>query len=85
MTVVSYYMEIKNQIKEMNLSLMVASDIMFVSWIPFLIIVLCSRKLTTAEYIPKHMATILSKYLKKVYDIYLGCRFTVELFLVAVA
>ena len=61
--------------------LMIAEDVMFVSGIDFLVSVSCGIKLTTVEYMPKRTAPVISKYLKKVYDIYLRRSFTVNLFL----
>ena len=47
----------------------------------FQVSVLCSLKLIMVEYIPKHTDPVLSRYLEKVYDIYLICGFTVNLLL----
>ena len=75
------YAEIPSQIKEMTQRMAVAEDIMFVSGLDFLAIVSCGIEFTMAEYMLKHTAPVLSKYLEKVYDIYLRRGFTVDLFL----
>ena len=54
---------------------------MFVIRLALLISVSCSLRFMTVEYIPKHTDPVISKYLEKVYDIYLRRGFTVNLFL----
>ena len=54
---------------------------MFVIRLAFLVSVSCSLNFMMVEYIPKHKGTVISKYLDKVYDIYLIRGFTVNLFL----
>ena len=61
---------------------MIVAGIMFVSGIPFLVSVSRGIKLTTVYYMPKRTTPVLSKYLNKVYDVYLRHGFTVNLFLV---
>ena len=65
----------------MTQRLTILEEILFVIRLAFLISVLRSLKFMTVEYIPKHMGTVLSKYLEKVYDIYLRHGFTVNLLL----
>ena len=60
---------------------MVAADAMFVRGLAFLASVLQGIKFTTVEYMTKHMAPVISKYLEKFYDNYLKRGFTVYLFL----
>ena len=79
--VVSDYVEIPRKIKEMNQSLMVSEDVMFVRGLAFLVSVLRGIKFITIEYIPKRTAPVISKSLKKLYYIYHVHVFTVELFL----
>ena len=55
---------------------------MFVIRLALLISVSCSLRFMTVEYIPKHTDPVISKYLEKVYDIYLRRGFTVNLLLV---
>ena len=61
--------------------MMIAAYVMFVSNIIFLVIVSCSLKYMTVDYMPNCTAPVLSKYLEKVYNIYLRRGFTVNLFL----
>ena len=75
------YVAIPRQIKEMNRRLMVAADVIFVIRITFLVSVLRCLKYTMVEYIKKSTDTVLSKYLNKVYDIYIRHGFTVDLLL----
>ena len=74
-------MAIQIQIKDMTQRLMILEEILFVNRLAFQVSVLCSLKLIMVEYIPKHTDPVLSKYLEKVYDIYLRRGFTVDLFL----
>ena len=69
------------EIKEMNQSLVVSEDFMFVRGLAFLVSVLRGIKFITIEYIPKRTAPVISKSLKKFYYIYHVHVFTVELFL----
>ena len=77
----SDYMAIPIQIKDMTQRLKISEDVLFMIRLAFLVSVLRSLKFMTVEYIPKHMGTLISKYLEKVYDIYLRRGFTVNLFL----
>ena len=65
----------------MTQSLMIAAYIMFVSRLILLVSVSHGIKYMTVEYMPNIMAPVLSKYLEKVYNIYLRRGFTVNLFL----
>ena len=65
----------------MTQRLKISEDIMFVIRIAFLVSVSCSLKFMIVEYISKHTGTVISKYLDKVYDIYLRHGFTVNLLL----
>ena len=80
-TVLPDYMAIPIQIKDMTQRLNISEDVLFVIRLALLVSVLRSLKFMTVEYIPKHMGTLISKYLEKVYDIYLRRGFTVNLFL----
>ena len=60
---------------------MIAAYVMLVSKIIFLVSVSCSIKYMTVKYIPNCTTPVLSKYLEKVYNIYLRRGFTVNLFL----
>ena len=66
----------------MTQRLTISEDVLFVIRLAFLVGLSCSIKLMKVEYIPKHMGTVLSKYIYNVYDIYLICGFTVNLLLV---
>ena len=79
--VLSDYMAIPIQIKDTTQRLMILEYILFLVRISFQVSVLCSLKLIMVEYIPKHTDPVLSKYLDKVYDIYLRRGFTVNLLL----
>ena len=65
----------------MTQRLTISEYIFFVIKLAFLVSISCSLKFMMVEYIPKHKGTVLSKYLEKVYDIYLRHGFTVNLFL----
>ena len=65
----------------MNQRLTVSEDIIFLVGFVFLVSVSCSLKFMIVGYISKHTGTVISKYLKKVYDIYLRHGFTVNLLL----
>ena len=60
---------------------MIASYVMYVSRIIFLVSISRGIKYMKMDYMPNCMAPVLSKYLYKVYNIYIGCGFTVNLFL----
>ena len=60
---------------------MVAAYVMFVSRIIFLVSVSHDIKYITLDYMPNLTVTLLSKYLEKVYNVYLRLGFTVNLFL----
>ena len=77
----SDYMEIPIHIKHMSQRLKISEDIMFVIRLSFLVSVLLSIKSMIVEYIQEHTHPVLSKYLEKVYDIYLRRGFTVILLL----
>ena len=65
----------------MTQRLTISEDIIFLIRLAFLISVSCSLKFMIVEYISKHTGTVISKYLEKVYDIYLRRGFTVNLLL----
>ena len=79
--VLSDYMAVPIKIKDITQRLTISEDVLFVIRLAFLVSVSCSLKLMKVEYIPKHTGTVLSKYIDKVYDIYLRCGFTVKLLL----
>ena len=79
--VLSEYIEIQIQIKDITQRLIFSEDIMFVIRLDFLVSVSCSLKFMMVEYIPNHTGTVIYKSLEKVYDIYLRRGFTVNLFL----
>ena len=79
--VLSDYIEIQIQIKDMTQRLTISEDIMFVIRLTFLVSVSCSLNFMMVEYIPKHKGTVIYKSLEKVYDIYLRRGFTLNLFL----
>ena len=60
---------------------MISAYVMFVSRLISLVSVSRGIRYIKVEYIPNHTAPVLSKYLKKVYNIYIRLGFTVNLFL----
>ena len=60
---------------------MIAAYVMFFSRLISLVSVSHGIKYMTVEYIQNHTAPVLSKYLEKVYNVYIRCGFTVNLFL----
>ena len=74
-------MAIPIQIKDITQRLTISEDVLFVIRLDFLVSVLRSLKCMKVEYIPKLTGNVLSKYIDKVYYIYLICGFTVNLLL----
>ena len=65
----SDYIEIQIQIKDITQRLTISEEIMFVIRLAFLVSVSCSLKFMMVEYIPKHKGTVIYKSLENVYDI----------------
>ena len=60
---------------------MISAYVMFFSRLIFLVSVSRGIKYAIVDYMPNQTAPLLSKYLQKVYNIYLRCGFTINLFL----
>ena len=60
---------------------MIAAYVMFFSRLIYLVSVSHDIKYITLDYMPNLTAPLLSKYFEKVYNVYIRCGFTVNLFL----
>ena len=80
--VISDYVAIPNQIREMTRRLTVAAGVMFFIWLALVVSVSRRLKFTTVEYMPHRTSPVLSQSLEKIYEIYSKRGFIVELFLI---
>jgi hypothetical protein len=72
------YVNILKKIMELNKKVMLASDVMFVNGLGFIISILRKIKVITAAYIPSRKQPILVKSLNKIFNIYKSRGFVVN-------